>query len=128
VIDEGMGEEIRITVIATGFGAAVAAQRAAPPARPAAAPAVAGSRPVFAAASQGVAAQSIGAQSIRRVGASDRPVRRLGVLVDDGGEPKFKPHEDDPAVPDRPQTEFTIAEEDEAADYESPAFLRYQAK
>ena len=132
VIDESMGDEIRITVIATGFGASAAAHSAAPVARPAAA-AVAGtgggSRPVFAAAATtGVVAQSLGAQSIRRVGDSNRPVRRLGTVVDEGGEPKFKAHEDDPSVPDAPQTEFHIAEEDETTDYESPAFLRYQAK
>ena len=124
VIDENMGNEIRITVIATGFGPRAATSRpAAPSLQPAAAPASAnGSRPVAA------AAQSIGAKSIRRVGDSNRPVRRLGTVVDEGGEPKFKAYQDDPTVPDRPETEFQIAEEDEVADYESPAFLRYQAK
>ena len=124
VIDENMGNEIRITVIATGFGPRAATSRpAAPSLQPAAAPASAnGSRPVAA------VAQSIGAQSIRRVGDSNRPVRRLGTVVDEGGEPKFKAYQDDPTVPDRPETEFQIAEEDEVADYESPAFLRYQAK
>jgi cell division protein FtsZ len=124
VIDESMGDEIRITVIATGFGPRAAMSRpAAPSLQPAAAPASAnGSRPVAA------AAQSIGAKSIRRVGDSNRPVRRLGTVVDEGGEPKFKAYADDPSVPDRPETEFQIAEEEEVADYESPAFLRYQAK
>jgi cell division protein FtsZ len=135
VIDEAMGDEIRITVIATGFGPAALAERvtaAASATRPAAA-AASGSRPVFAAA-QGTPGQaaapphSLGAQSIRRVGASDRPVRRLGTVVDDGGEPRFKAQTDDPSVPDAPPTEFTIAEEEETTDYESPAFLRYQAK
>ena len=55
-------------------------------------------------------------------------MRRVGTVVDEGGEPKFKAHADDPSVPDAPQTEFNIAEEDETTDYESPAFLRYQAK
>jgi cell division protein FtsZ len=131
VIDENMGDEIRITVIATGFGPLAAAQAAvsvAPPAAVAVAAAGGGSRPVFAAATGGGGAQSVGAQSIRRVGDSNRPVRRLGTVVDDGGEPKFKAHADDPSVPDAPLTEFHIAEEDETTDYESPAFLRYQAK
>src|SRR5512143_500008 len=88
VIDEGMGDEIRITVIATGFGQAEPLRQPlpAPAAKPeaVAAPASAnGSRPVY------QAAQSMGAQSIRRVGASDRPVRRLGTIVDEGGEPRF---------------------------------------
>jgi cell division protein FtsZ len=145
VIDEGMGDEIRITVIATGFGhvEASAARTAAAAVRPAAAAAAGGgSRPVFAAATRSAAAhtaqpaaaqsglgpQSLGAQSIRRAGAADRPVRRLGTLVDDGGEPKFKAPADDPSVPDAPQTEFHITEDDETTDYESPAFLRHQAK
>jgi cell division protein FtsZ len=125
VIDESMGDEIRITVIATGFAPGVAAARPAPLAQPSAGAASGntGSRPVFAAA-----AQSLGAQQIRRVGDTNRPVRRVGVVVDEGGEPKFKAYEDDPTVPDRPETEFQIAEEDEATDYEAPAFLRYQAK
>ena len=127
VIDESMGDEIRITVIATGFGqpgAALAPRAAtAQAAQPAPlAAAVNGSRPVFA------AAHSPGAQSIRRVGDSNRPVRRLGTVVDEGGEPKFKACADDPAVPDRAETEFHIADEDDATDYESPAFLRHQAK
>ena len=124
VIDEGMGDEIRITVIATGFGPLAGAQAVAPTLQAAAIVANSnGSRPVYAAA-----AQSIGAQQIRRVGDTNRPVRRVGVVVDEGGEPKFKACADDPTVPERPETEFQIAEEDEAADYESPAFLRYQAK
>jgi len=73
--------------------------------------------------------QSIGAQSIRRTGATDRPVRKLGMVVDEGGEPKFKAHDTEPpaAPPERTETEFQIAD-DEETDYESPAFLRYQAK
>jgi len=125
VIDESMGDEIRITVIATGFGQQAAAT--APLAAPAPAAAVVanvnGSRPVYAAT-----AQSLGAQSIRRVGDTNRPVRRVGTVVDENGEPKFKACEDDPAVPDRPETEFQITEDGEESDYESPAFLRYQAK
>ena len=53
---------------------------------------------------------------------------RPDLATDEGGEPKFKAHADDPSVPDAPQTEFHIAEDDETTDYESPAFLRYQAK
>lgn len=130
VIDEGMGDEIRITVIATGFGQAEPLRQPLPaavaiqPEAVAAAASVNGSRPVF------QAAQSMGAQSIRRVGASDRPVRRVGTIVDEGGEPRFKAHGDEPPAADRPaaETEFTISEDESEADYESPAFLRYQAK
>ena len=124
VIDESMGDEIRITVIATGFGQPQAAQMPAPTVQPAAiAVASNGSRPVFATASQ-----SLGAQQIRRVGDTNRPVRRVGTVVDDGGEPRFKAFEDDPVLPERTESEFQIAEDEADADYESPAFLRYQAK
>jgi len=127
VIDESMGDEIRITVIATGFGHLAAAAQPPPIAAPAPAAAVAaGSRPVAA-----VARQAFGPEAIRRVGASDRPVRKLGRVVDEGGEPRLQAT-DDPAVPDQGPTEYTIDpinEEDGEHDYESPAFLRrYQAK
>jgi len=125
VIDDTMGDEIRITVIATGFGQAVAAAQPRPAVAPA--PAVAangnGSRPVFAAT-----AQSLGAQQIRRVGDTNRPVRRVGSVVDDGGEPQFKAFDDVPDLPERSETEFQITEDEAESDYESPAFLRYQAK
>jgi hypothetical protein len=61
-----------------------------------------------------------------RVGASDRPVRRVGRVVDEGGEPRIQACEDDANVPDGP-AEFTIdplSDEDAEHDYESPAFLR----
>jgi cell division protein FtsZ len=119
VIDESMGDELRITVIATGFGASGALAEPAPMAAPAPPVAVAGSRPVAQ-----VAIRSF--ESIRRVGASDRPVRRVGRVVDDGGEPRVQACADDAAVPDGP-AEFTIdplSDEDAEHDYESPAFLR----
>jgi len=121
VIDESMGDELRITVIATGFGTAEAMMEPEPVAVPVPAIAVAGSRPVAAAA-----IRSFGPESIRRVGASDRPVRRVGRVVDEGGEPRIQACEDDANVPDGP-AEFTIdplSDEDAEHDYESPAFLR----
>jgi cell division protein FtsZ len=125
VIDEDMGDEIRITVIATGFGQPMpAVQPLASTVQSAAIVAnVNGSRPVYATASQ-----SLGAQQIRRVGDTNRPVRRVGTVVDEGGEPRFKAFDDEPVLPDRPEPEFQIAEDDAESDYESPAFLRYQAK
>jgi cell division protein FtsZ len=59
VIDESMGDEVRITVIATGFGERAEARGNARPAAPESRPA-----PVHAAA-------------------DNRPVRRLGLVVDD---------------------------------------------
>jgi len=127
VIDESMGDELRITVIATGFGqtAAVAAPGRAPVVAPAAS--ALGSRPVAA-----VANKSFGAEAIRRIGASDRPVRKLGRVVDEGGEPRLQAYADDPTVPKQGAEEFTIdpiSDQDAEHDYESPAFLRrYQTK
>ena len=121
VIDESMGDELRITVIATGFGMGGEAIQPEPLSVPIAAVGVGGSRPVAQLASRGY-----GPESIRRVGASDRPVRRVGRVVDEGGEPRIQACEDDKSVPDNP-TEFTIDplnDEDAEHDYESPAFLR----
>ena len=120
VIDESMGDELRITVIATGFGLE-AAMPADEPVAAAAPVNIAGSRPVAQVASRG-----FGPESIRRVGAPERPVRRVGRVVDEGGEPRIQACEDDKTVPDTP-SEFTIDpinDEDAEHDYESPAFLR----
>ncbi len=119
VIDESMGDELRITVIATGFGMASAAVEPEPVVVPM--PSIIGSRPVAHAA-----ARSFGPESIRRVGATDRPVRRVGRVVDEGGEPHIQACENDTSVPDAP-SEFTIdpiSDDDAEHDYESPAFLR----
>ncbi|MGD9764556.1 MAG: cell division protein FtsZ [Candidatus Binatia bacterium] len=123
VIDERMGDEIRITVIATGFGQVAAVAAPVPTPTPVTlAPAVNGSRPVAAVASRG-----FGAESIRRVGASNRPVRRVGRVTDEGGEPHIQAYQEDLNMPDSGPAEYTIdapAEEDAEHDYESPAFLR----
>ena len=119
VIDESMGDELRITVIATGFGVAAEMVEPEPVVVPVPAIAVAGSRPVAQVVNRSI-------DAIRRVGASDRPVRRVGRVVDDGGEPHIQACEDDVTVPDGP-AEFTIdplSDDDAEHDYESPAFLR----
>ena len=121
VIDESMGDELRITVIATGFGLEAALAEPEPVAAAAPMVSIGGSRPVAQ-----VASRAYGPESIRRVGATDRPVRRVGRVVDEGGEPHIQACEDDKTVPDTP-SEFTIDpinDEDAEHDYESPAFLR----
>jgi cell division protein FtsZ len=121
VIDESMGDELRITVIATGFGLDAAVPAPEPVAVAAPVVSIAGSRPVAQ-----VASRAYGPESIRRVGATDRPVRRVGRVIDEGGEPHIQACEDDKTVPDAP-SEFTIdpiADDDIEHDYESPAFLR----
>jgi cell division protein FtsZ len=123
VIDESMGDELRITVIATGFTQADEVAAPIAPvavATPAPVPVI-GSRPVAA-----VAGRAFGPEAIRRVGAVDRPVRKLGRVVEDDGEPRLQAT-DDLAVPDQGATEYTIdpiSDEDSEHDYESPAFLR----
>ncbi len=123
VIDERMGDEVRITVIATGFGPTAAAHRSVPVVSTAAtAVSNNGSRPVAAVATRG-----FGAEAIRRVGASDRPVRRVGRVVDEGGEPQLQACADDTSVPDAGPAEYVIdtpSDDDLEHDYESPAFLR----
>ena len=135
VIDESMGDEIRITVIATGFGACrcrrVRSHRAVKQAaarRPRRPPLPSPQRPPAAGRCSPPPRRASARSRSAASATPNRPVRRMGVVVDEGGEPKFKAHADDPSVPDRPETEFHIAEDEETTDYESPAFLRYQAK
>ena len=120
VIDESMGDELRITVIATGFSVE-AAVAPAPVAVATPVVGIGGSRPVAQVASRG-----FGPESIRRVGAPERPIRRVGRVVEEGGELRIQACENDTSVPDGP-SEFTIDpinDEDAEHDYESPAFLR----
>src|SRR5512143_741039 len=121
VIDESMGDELRITVIATGFGVEAAVVVPEPSAAATPMVGIGGSRPVAQVASRG-----FGPESIRRVGAPERPVRRVGRVVDEGGALRIQACENDTSVPDGP-SEFTIDpinDEDAEHDYESPAFLR----
>ena len=56
-----------------------------------------------------------------------RPVRRMGTIVDENGEPHFKRmEEDDVAVAPSAEPEFVIS--DDETDYDTPAFLRRQAE
>jgi cell division protein FtsZ len=121
VIDEQMGDEIRITVIATGFDHAAKAAE----------PVVETKHEEVV---QRVAAQGGGApvaysrapaalQRARSAPAqASRPVVRLGTIIDDGGEPKFRKAEAAAAAaPAEPA--FFIGKEDDDA-YDTPAFLR----
>jgi cell division protein FtsZ len=123
VIDEAMGDEIRITVIATGFGRDDGEEEAVPLAVeeleiapvPAAPPNGGGSVPRAAQVSLRFPQPAPG-----------RPVRRLGTIVEEDGEPRFKRFDDDdPQVKADGEAEFVIAD-DEDADYNTPAFLRKQ--
>jgi cell division protein FtsZ len=122
VIDEGMGDEIRITVIATGFGMEEEVVQPAPVAHP---------EPVAVTFAQAVndeprpsafAQRFLGAQS------RPRPVRKIGSIVEEGGEPRFKRVEDDlgPANEPNGQTEFVLSDEVDESDFDTPAFLRKQ--
>jgi len=87
VIDEHMGDEIRITVIATGFGPE--SKMTQPAAHPRVSEArSAGSRPAPVAVNSG----GTGRNGLHpfRFSNSDRPTRRVGVIVDEGGEPKLQ--------------------------------------
>jgi len=97
VIDEQMGDEVRITVIATGFGSQ---DRVREPMR---------------------AVESVERPDARRAGVvreltkdSPRRVVKLGTIIDDGGDARFVPSEkSDPASGD--------------SQYDVPTFLRKQA-
>jgi cell division protein FtsZ len=97
VIDEQMGDEVRITVIATGFGSQ---DRVREPMR---------------------AVESVERPDARRAGVvreltkdSPRRVVKLGTIIDDGGDARFVPTEkSDPASAD--------------SQYDVPTFLRKQA-
>ncbi len=143
VIDESMGDELRITVIATGFGQEAMEEEeeeeqqgssSAPP------------RPLFATGNGGSHAfanrngngngnghghmppprpvQPV----VRPVLAGARPTRRLGSITDVGGEPHFKPFEEEPRAAEHGgESDYVICEEGED-DYDTPAFLRKQAE
>jgi cell division protein FtsZ len=135
VIDERMGDEIRITVIATGFD--VAQSETQPPeARPLEAP-------------RAMAVNDRAVREIQRPGngtgfnasppsrtatdphaaAAPRRVVRMGTIIDDGDSPKWQR----PKALDKYDSKveqvpgFTISEEDDGA-YDIPAFLRKQAE
>ncbi len=124
VIDEDMGDEIRITVIATGFGLEQVEVLPLPVAEP---------EPVREPIARPAAQNGNGAFPSRSAAlamrfpatASARPVRRMGSIVDEGGEPHFRRFEDeDTAVAERARdTDFVISD-DEEDNYDTPAFLR----
>jgi cell division protein FtsZ len=106
VIDESMGDEVRITVIATGFGEhAQAAEKPRPAARE-----IRGSGPVAAAA-------------------DGRPVRRHGLLQEDELDvPTWQRRRQDPPVAAarnaQRQAPQPAPAEEPAEDYDVPTFLR----
>jgi len=106
VIDESMGDEVRITVIATGFGERAEAGKAKP--------AVRDTRP-------GPAAT---------VTADGRPIRRLGLISDDELDvPTWqRQRKEPPAVAQRgaqrPAAQAPAAGEERPEDYDVPTFLR----
>jgi cell division protein FtsZ len=123
VIDERMGDEIRITVIATGFGEAPRDAR-----RPAFAPAEA-KRPSFG-ASREPAGNGLRPHPVRPVPRDHtRPVVHMGTIIDDLESPTWQRHKAEAANgngADDGATEFTISEETDDV-YEIPAFLRRNA-
>jgi cell division protein FtsZ len=114
VIDESMGDEVRITVIATGFGEAI---QPAEKARAGGQPGARANGPVAAAAADG------------------RPVRRLGLIAEDELDvPTWQRRRQEPPVAARaarPQPTAAAAPpaEDASGDeYDIPTFLRRGAE
>jgi len=110
VIDESMGDEVRITVIATGFGEQPAAAE-----KPRAAANGRGSGPVAAAG-------------------DGRPVRRLGLIAEDELDvPTWQRRRQEPPVAaargqQRAQPAATPPAEESGDDYDIPTFLRRGAE
>jgi cell division protein FtsZ len=134
VIDERMGDEIRITVIATGFGLSVQSL----PAKPVIA------EPVRAVAN-GAGIRPIAPPPLRPslstvkmpVGSDSRPVRRMGMIEDVGGEPRLRRFEGEeppatpvastasaPAAVQGNDGDLIIPDDEQDGTYDTPAFLR----
>jgi len=138
VIDENMGEEIRITVIATGFGQPAKAEPAPPEEEKV--------EPLRAAIAAKVAAPPPPAQQVRSSNgplfgfrprpfkswikpSPDRPVVKVGVIIDENGEPRL--HRSEPEAPPALEPEpidpdFVLGEDGEDTTLDTPAFLRKQ--
>jgi len=116
VIDPDMGDEMRITVIATGFGAE---EEKALPVEEVVDPVVA------------VAAVAAVGNPMRRplfpTGDPGRRVRRLGMLSEEGGEPVFKPYAEKET--DGVEERYTLSDDATGQeDIDIPAFLRVGSK
>jgi cell division protein FtsZ len=135
VIDERMGDEIRITVIATGFGMPAQTQPAMPAMM---------SEPVRAVAN-GPGVRPVAPPSPRPAlspvkippGPDSRPVRRMGLIEDVGGEPKLRRFEGEDAQTAAPaakapaappvqgnEGDLIIPDDEQDGTYDTPAFLR----
>jgi len=112
VVDEAMGDEIRITVIATGFGEVVS-QSVAP-------------RPVVRPAQPALEGDTA---------PDGRPIRRHGLLVDDELDvPTWKRRRQEPPIPEMERTVMDrpvhkamsngLDSGDDGGDYDIPTFLR----
>ncbi len=133
VIDPEMGDEMRITVIATGFGEAAEERRPEPAVEYArnghGAHAIGGMRaaepePIVEAVPVRAVAGN-GRRTLMLSGDPSRPVRRLGTLSEEGGEPVFRPHDPEPARDEGFTMGHSDSEEDEL---DIPAFLRAGSK
>jgi len=115
VIDERMGDEIRITVIATGFGDA---QREA-------------KKPAFGTAAFEPDPTAVRSTPVRTIARDrdparpsfTRPIVRVGSITDTGGAPKLELENGNGNGKHEEADDFTISEEPEDQ-YEIPAFLR----
>jgi cell division protein FtsZ len=126
VIDERMGDEIRITVIATGFG-----ETAREPKRPAFSSSEAKRSVIGASREPAGNGLRTSLRPIPRDRDNARPVVHMGTIVDDLESPTWQRHKPDAGhgngnSKNDAATEFTLSEEVEDT-YEIPAFLRRNA-
>ena len=119
VIDERLDDEIRVTVIATGFGDAERFEKYSPSGTPITAPInAAPTRPVDASE---IKAPTQPAQA--RTFPANKPVRRLGLLVDDStlDIPAFKRRGDNRTLDEKAEPERLVDGEEQL---DIPTFLR----
>ncbi len=130
VIDESMGDKIRITVIATGFGEPERAAAAPQPSEsfvahhPVSAPPEVrrlGAPPIGAAASS----RSFSSREAAPREQGPRRVVKMGLIVDDGENPVWHRRRGDEQVEDPTARGGSIVEDE--SEYDIPTFLRKQA-
>jgi cell division protein FtsZ len=121
VIDEHLEDEIRVTVIATGFGDLDRTNRYSPSGTPI-------TTPIAAASTRAVDPSEVKAPTQpqpthARTSAGNKPVRRLGLLVDDTtlDIPAFKRRGENPSLEDKLEPERLVDGEEQL---DIPTFLR----
>jgi cell division protein FtsZ len=124
VIDETMGDELRITVIATGFGAASEKPEPVPLVEevPLEVPKVA----VGGGGGSVLSPRPLPLSLRFPAPAAGRPVRKIGSISEENGEPMFRRFDEESVAPRADEPELVIPDDEDNLD--TPTFLRRQAE